>query len=81
MYNMDHTQIPNDIMADLWINMKRGLFEGIRVSVDRLISLGYPLSGILSQLHDDTVGRADINDVDKSLICEKLAEVKTVTKC
>jgi hypothetical protein len=55
--------------------MKRGLFEGFRVPVDRVIGMGYPLAGILNQLHDDTITRADLSDIDKAVICEKIAQV------
>jgi len=34
------------------------------------------MSAILSQLHDDLISKTDLDDVDKALICEKIAEVK-----
>lgn len=33
------------------------------------------MSAILAQLHDDVITKAGISDLDKSLICEKLAQV------
>ena len=62
-------------MGDLWASMKKGLFDGVKASVDRLLSQGYPLLGVLHQLHDDVVVKADLSDIDKALICEKLGAV------
>ena len=56
--------------------MKKGLFEGVKTSVERLMYQGYPLSGILNQLHDDVIEKSDLTDIDKALICEKIGEVK-----
>lgn len=69
-------QVPLDLMNDLWTSMSRGLFDGIKFSVDRLIGLGYPLSAVLSQLHDDVISRADLTDLDKAMICEKLGQAE-----
>ena len=55
--------------------MKKGLFDGVKASVERLLSQGYPLIGVLNQLHDDVIERDDLTDTDKALICEKLGEV------
>jgi hypothetical protein len=60
--------------------MSRGLFDGIKFSVDRLIGLGYPLSAVLSQLHDDVILRTDLADIDKALICEKLGQVNVLKR-
>lgn len=62
-------------MNDLWASMKKGLFDGVKIAVERLLSQGYPLLGVLSQMHDDTISKTDLSDVDKALICEKLGEV------
>lgn len=62
-------------MTDLWISMKKGRFDGVKASVEMLLSQGYPLMGVLNQIHDDLINRDDLSDVDKALICEKLGEV------
>lgn len=63
-------------MGDLWNSMKRGLFDSVSASVDRVLCQGYPLLGVLNQLHDDTIQRDDLKDIDKALICEKLGDVR-----
>lgn len=65
------------MVAGLWGKMATcKKFDVVRAAVDDIISEGYPLAAILNQLHDDTVSRAEISDVDKALICEKLAQVR-----
>ena len=46
----------------------------MRSAVNDIILEGYPLSAILSQLHDRVVTDASVRDVDKALICEKIAQ-------
>jgi hypothetical protein len=65
-------------MSELWSSMQRGLFDGVRAAADRVILSGFPLSAVLSQLHDAVVDRRDLGDLDKALICEKLAEVRAL---
>lgn len=69
-------QIAADVMDDLWGSIKKGLFDGVRASVERLLSQGFPLIGVLNQLHDDVIMKTDLCDTDKALICEKLGEVR-----
>ena len=33
------------------------------------------MSALLSQLHDDVVQRPSLTDIDKAIICEKIANV------
>ena len=62
-------------MNEIWSSMERGLFDGIKFSVERIIALGFPLAAILIQLFDDTIINSKLTDIDKSLICEKLGQV------
>ena len=66
-------QVPVTVMDELWKKMTGTAFEGMQHAVDKIIAEGYPMSAILSQLHDDTLKKSTISDVNKSLICEKLA--------
>jgi hypothetical protein len=34
---------------------------------------GYPMSAMLSQLHDDVLHQQGLADIEKALICEKIA--------
>jgi hypothetical protein len=43
--------------------------------VSDAVSEGYPMSAMLSQLHDDVLQKSGLPDVDKALICEKIAQV------
>lgn len=63
-------------MDSLWENMSGHSFDALRSAVMEIVYSGYPMFSILSQLHDDTISRTDLEDVDKALICEKLAEVR-----
>jgi hypothetical protein len=40
-----------------------------------IILEGYPLTDILSKLHDDVINREELSDLDKALICDKIAQV------
>jgi hypothetical protein len=64
-------------MTNLWskITSPQGRFDGMKEAVNSIISQGYPLSAILSQLHDDVIEHSLLTDTDKALICEKLAQV------
>lgn len=47
----------------------------MRSCVNDIILEGYPLTDILSKLHDDVIKRAELSDLDKALICDKIAQV------
>jgi hypothetical protein len=49
----------------------------MRSKVENIIADGYPMAGIISKLHDDVVEHTSLKDVDKALICEKLAQVSS----
>ena len=55
--------------------MSAHAFDKMRASVTDLIYEGYPLSAVLAQLHDETVHRQGLKDLNRALICEKIAEV------
>lgn len=67
-------QVPPTIMSTLWEKMSGSKFIAMRDTVDGIISEGYPMAALLSLLHDDTIVHNKLSDVDKSLICEKIAE-------
>ena len=47
-------------------------FDTMQRAVERVINEGYPMSALLSQLHDDTLKRGNLSDTNKALICEKV---------
>lgn len=53
---------------------KSGFFDQAQKVVTDIIDEGYPVSQILSQLHDLVVPAEDISDEQKAQICERLAE-------
>ncbi len=50
-------------------------FDAMKAEVSEIVYQGFPMSAILSQLHDDVVRKSELTDLDKALICEKIAEV------
>ena len=62
--------------------MRGQSFDAMRSEVLAVINEGYPMSSVLSQIHDDVVIASSasargltLTDLDKALICEKLAKV------
>jgi hypothetical protein len=47
----------------------------MRSCVTDIILEGYPLTDILTKVHDDVIAREDFSDLDKALICDKIAQV------
>lgn len=47
----------------------------MRSAASQIISEGFPLSDLLCKLHDEVIQRNDLSDLDKSLICDKIAQV------
>ena len=41
-----------------------------------MIQEGYPMNAIMSSIHETVVTKASFSDVDKALICEKIAQVE-----
>lgn len=68
--------IPLGIMDRLWKACHQYSFDVLRDAVNEIAFLGFPMAVILSQIHDMVVSSNDISDLNKALICEKLAEVR-----
>ena len=61
-------------MDRLWQSMRANQFDVLKNTVTDIVFEGYPMNSILAQMHDDLIGKSDIPDVDKALICTKIAE-------
>lgn len=70
-------QVPARVLDQLWKTMSNNSFDALRVAVTDIMYEGYALAAILSQLHDALIGKPSsvLADIDKALICEKIAEV------
>lgn len=64
-----------NIMNNLWSKMASGSFDEMQHEVSEIVYLGFPMSAMLAQLHDDAIKKKELTDVDKALICERIAEV------
>lgn len=66
------------MLDKLWQAMAGNAFDALRAVVTDVMYEGYALAALLSQLHDAVVGKptAQLADLDKALICEKIAEVE-----
>lgn len=71
-------QVPSAVLDRLWSAMASNVFDKLRGVVTDIMYEGYALAAILSQLHDMVVGRPSdqLADIDKALICEKIAQVE-----
>ena len=69
--------MPGALMDDLWLKMsqKPGRYDVMKGAVDTIIALGYPLSSVIMHIHDVVISHTTLSDVDKAVICEKLAQV------
>jgi replication factor C subunit 2/4 len=63
-------------MELLWQKMSAAAFDKMRTTVNDIVAEGYPMSALLSQLHDDVINHTGLADVDKALICEKIAQAE-----
>lgn len=69
-------KVPPSVVSDLWVKMTScSRLDVVRFAVSDIIAEGYPMSAILMQLHDDVITKEGLSDVNKALICEKLAQV------
>mmetsp|Transcript_24523 Transcript_24523/g.23535 ORF Transcript_24523/g.23535 Transcript_24523/m.23535 type:complete len:363 (+) Transcript_24523:96-1184(+) len=66
-------QVPTDVMDAIWRAMRGRSFDGLRLAVSDAVAEGYPMSAMLSQLHDDVLHKQGLVDIEKALICEKIA--------
>jgi len=69
-------KVPRSIMEKLWSGISHNNFDLMKDIVSDIISEGYPMAAILSQIHDDVVEHDVLKDLDKALICEKIASVR-----
>lgn len=70
-------QIHPQLLTSLWsiLSSKTTSFDTMRSCAHDIILEGYPLTDILSKLHDDVINREELSDLDKALICDKIAQV------
>jgi replication factor C subunit 2/4 len=68
-------QVPVDVMDKIWQAMRGSSFDTLRAAVSDAVAEGYPMSAMLTQLHDDVLQKSGLPDLDKALICEKIAQV------
>lgn len=64
-------------MAQLWTKAKGYSFDALSEAVKDIVYQGFPMGTILSQLFDDLIDMKDISDLNKALICEKIAEAES----
>jgi len=62
-------------MQKLWQAIGNNIFDVMKTTTIDIINEGFPMSAILMQLHDDVISHSTLTDVDKALICEKIALV------
>lgn len=68
-------EVPDNVIEVLWSGIRGNSFDGMRATVEGIIMEGHPLAGVLMMLHDRTVSCAELTDVDKAMICEKISQV------
>ena len=68
--------VPDSAIDELWTAMTSGVFDVLAKCTKNIILEGFPMSAILPRLHDDVIAHKSIKDVDKALICEKLAQAE-----
>lgn len=69
-------QVPVNVMDTIWKALRGRSFDALRVAVNDAVAEGYPMSAMLSQLHDDVVFKQNLSDLEKAVICEKIAQVR-----
>lgn len=62
-------------MDAIWKAMRGRSFDSLRHAVYNAVAEGYPMSAMLLQLHNDVLYKQGLSDIDKALICEKIAHV------
>ena len=73
--DVDDVKVPTNVMDTIWKAMRGRSFDALRLAVNDAVAEGYPMSAMLSQLHDDVVFKQGLADLEKSAICEKIAQV------
>jgi replication factor C subunit 2/4 len=64
-------------MGNLWAKARQYKYDALSDAVKEIVYQGYPMGTILSQLYDDLISMKDISDLNKGLICEKIAEAES----
>jgi hypothetical protein len=59
----------------MWKAMRGRSFDALRLTVSDAVAEGYPMSAVLSQLHSDVIYKQGLSDLEKALICAKIASV------
>lgn len=54
-------------------------FEAMRVAVEDVGYLGFPMSELLVQLSQEVISHTTLSDYDKAVISEKIAQVKIIS--
>lgn len=62
-------------MDAMWKAMRGRSFDALRLTVSDAVAEGYPMSAVLSQLHSDVIYKQGLSDLEKALICAKIASV------
>lgn len=66
--------VPDDVVEGLLKVCRTAAFDRAQAAVTDIAAEGYPVSQVLSQLHDLIVAADDVTDEQKARICERLAE-------
>jgi hypothetical protein len=64
------------VIVRYWKVLHGTSYEEMRLLVDDTIYHSYPVSSILSKLHETVVCSADLSDLTKALISEKVSKVE-----
>ena len=69
-------QIPDTVILQLFETIHTAkTFNAVKACVSDITLEGYPMGDLLMKMHDAVVQHADLSDIAKALICEKIAEV------
>lgn len=70
-------QVPPDVLHALWTSFQTPTnpFDAVQRCVNDVMCEGYPMTDLLLRLHEDVLVSTVLKDIDKALICEKLAQV------
>lgn len=63
-------------MDAIWTAMRGKSFDKLRLAVTDAVAEGYPMSAMLVQLHNDVIYKQGLSDLDKAVICDKIANVR-----
>lgn len=50
-------------------------FDAMKKQVGDVVAEGFDMSDLLSRIHDNALKHESFSDVDKAMICEKIAQV------